>query len=278
MESTLKLTSHCGGPVPNANVKAVEERAMTARWAALRAGALVWDYFTKGVACDFKEDRTPVTIADKNAEELIRDHITKNHAGDGFLGEEHGEEPSRTGFRWIIDPIDATANFVRGIPLFGVLVGLEFEGELVAGVVHHPCFQKLYSAVQGRGAFCNDRPIRVSDVTAYAEGQFFYSSLRFVEKAGVTAEFLQLEKRFPRSRGFGDYFGFLLIAEGCGEIMVDPMVAPWDVAALKPIIEEAGGVFTDWMGVPTIYGQGAVAANRHFHREFMKAVHQKETR
>ena len=249
---------------------------MTARWAAMRAGAMVWDYFNKGVSTEFKEDRTPVTIADKNAEELIRSLITKNHSGDGFLGEEHGEEPSRTGFRWVIDPIDATANFVRGIPLFGVLIGLEFEGDLVAGCVHHPCFNKLYHAVRGQGAFCNDQSIRVSDVREYADGQLFYSSLRFADKAGVTRLFLDLERRFPRTRGFGDYFGFLLIAEGCGEIMVDPVVSPWDVAALKPIIEEAGGVFTDWTGKPTIYGQGAVAANPTFHREFMKVVHQAE--
>jgi len=262
--------------VPNFPLRAVEDRTLTARWAALRAGALVWDYFTKGVACDFKEDRTPVTIADRNAEELIRSHIKQNHAGDGFLGEEHGEEPSSTGFRWVIDPIDATANFVRGVPLFGVLIGLEFEGDLVAGVVQHPCFNKLYHAVRGQGAFCNDRSIRVSDVSQYSEGQLFYSSLRFADKAGVTREFLDLERRFPRTRGFGDYFGFLLIAEGCGEIMVDPVVSPWDVAALKPIIEEAGGVFTDWNGKPTIYGQGAVAANPTFHREFMKIIHGKE--
>jgi histidinol-phosphatase len=262
--------------VPNFELKAVEERALSARWAAIRAGALVWDYFTKGVSTEFKDDRTPVTIADKNAEELIRTLITKNHPGDGFLGEEHGEEPSRTGFRWIIDPIDATANFVRGIPLFGVLIGLELEGDLVAGCVQHPCFNKLYHAVKGQGAFCNDRAIKVSDVTNYEEGQLFYSSLRFADKAGVTSPFLDLEKRFSRTRGFGDYFGFLLIAEGCGEIMVDPMVSPWDVAALKPIIEEAGGVFTDWTGKPTIYGQGAVAANPTFHREFMKIVHHAE--
>ena len=249
---------------------------MTARWAALRAGALVWDYFTNGVETEFKSDRTPVTIADKNAEALIREALKKNHPGDGFLGEEHGEELSSTGFRWIIDPIDATANFVRGIPLFGVLIGLEFEGDLVAGVVHHPCFHKLYSAIRGQGAYCNDRPIRVSEIDSYDDGQLFYSSLRFADKAGVTHPFLQLEKRFSRTRGFGDYFGFLLIAEGCGEIMVDPMVSPWDVAALKPIIEEAGGVFTDWMGKPTIYGQGAVAANPTFHREFMKIVHHVE--
>ena len=157
-----------------------------------------------------------------------------------------------------------------------MLIGLEFEGELVAGVVYHPCFQKLYSAIQGQGAYCNDRPIRVSEATKYEDGQLFYSSLRFADKAGVTSRFLEIERRFPRTRGFGDYFGFLLIAEGCGEIMVDPIVSPWDVAALKPIIEEAGGVFTDWMGVPTIYGQGAVAANPTFHREFMKVIHGKE--
>jgi histidinol-phosphatase len=253
--------------------KGTEERAIVARFATWRAGALTWELFHRGVDSEFKADRTPVTIADKQAEELIRDAIRSRFPGDGFLGEEHGEEPSSTGFRWIIDPIDATANFVRGIPLFGTLVGLEYLGEMVAGFVYQPAFRQLYHAIRGQGAFRDDRPIRVSPIETYADAQILYSSILFADKRGVSEPFLAFQRKFPRTRGFGDYYGFLLVAEGCAEIMIDPAVSPWDVAAIKPIIEEAGGIFCDWDGRPTIYGEGAIAANRAFHRQFMEFVH-----
>ncbi|HVJ83611.1 MAG TPA: inositol monophosphatase family protein [Planctomycetia bacterium] len=248
------------------------ERAEVARVATRRAGDLTWELFHRGVETDLKADRTPVTIADKQAEELLREAIRKAFPGDGFLGEEYGEEPSSTGYRWIIDPIDATANFVRGIPIFGTLVGLEHEGRMVAGFVHHPGLGNFYHAVKGGGAFKNDRPIRVSTVERYDDALLIYSSLRFFDKAGTTPQFLQFEKRFPRTRGFGDFFGFLLIAEGAAEIMIDPVTSPWDVAALQPIVEEAGGVFMDWSGKPTSFGDGSVAANPAFAREFLSCA------
>jgi histidinol-phosphatase len=248
------------------------KRSDLARSATVRAGDLTWELFHRGVETDFKADRTPVTIADKQAEELLREAIRKEFPGDGFLGEEYGEEPSSTGFRWIIDPIDATANFVRGIPIFGTLVGLEHEGKIVAGFVHHPGFGNFYHAVKGGGAFKNGRPIQVSKTERYEDAQLIYSSLRFFDKARVTPQFLDFERRFPRSRGFGDFFGFLLIAEGAAEIMIDPVTSPWDVAALQPIVEEAGGIFMDWTGKPTSFGEGAVAANPVFAREFLSCT------
>lgn len=249
-----------------------EARARLAGDMTARAGKHTWELFERGVESETKADRTPVTVADRQAEEMLRAAIGKAFPGDGFLGEEYGEEPSRTGFRWIIDPIDATANFVRGIPIFGTLVGLEHEGDLVAGFVYVPALKQLYRAVRGQGAFRDDRRIAVSDIGRFEDGLLIYSSLRFFDKAGVTGEFLDLERRFPRTRGFGDFFGFLIVADGSAEIMIDPVVSPWDVAALKPIVEEAGGVFTDWHGKPTIYGQGAVAANPAIHRQAMAVI------
>jgi histidinol-phosphatase len=259
-------------PLPVTLPAGTLERALSARYATIRAGALTWDLFHKNIGMELKEDRTPVTIADQQAEEMLRNALRKEFPGDGFLGEEFGDETSTTGFRWIIDPIDATANFVRGIPHFGTLVGLEHQGKMVAGFVYYPVHRQLFHAVKGHGAFRNDTPIKVSTIDKYEDAQVIYSSLRFTDKAGVTPQFMAFERKFPRSRGFGDFWGFLLIAEGCAEIMIDASVSPWDVAALQPIVEEAGGVFTDWHGQPTIYGQGAIAANPAFHKKFLETV------
>lgn len=245
---------------------AVQRRASHARWLILQAGRLTWNYFERGVSAEFKDDQTPVTVADRQAEELLRGLIAKEFPGDGFLGEEFGEERSESGFRWIIDPIDATKNFVRGIPIYANLVGLEHEGALVAGLCYVPALQLLYHAVAGRGAFRNDEPIKASSVTKLGDAMLTYSSIDWFDKTNTTDFFLDVVRRVSRTRGFGDFYGMLLVAQGSVEAMLEPEISPWDIAALKPIVEEAGGVFTDWHGNDTIYGEGCIVANPAIHR------------
>lgn len=257
---------------PRALEMEIDRRALAARFAVLRAGKLAWDYFERGIEHELKADQTPVTIADREAEQLLRDTFHQRFPGDGFLGEEYGEEPSATGFRWIIDPIDGTKNYVRGVPVFATLVGLEWDGAMVAGFAYVPAMDRLYHAVRGGGAFRNDRPIRASTVDRLEKVNLVYTSIDWFDKTGTTPFFLDLVRVVERSRGFGDYFGFLLVAEGAADIVLEPQIAPWDIAALKPIVEEAGGTFTNWHGVDTIYGPGALAGNPAIHAEVLRRL------
>lgn len=250
----------------------IQRRYVTASWAIRQAGGLTWKYFTEGVDTELKADESPVTIADRECEQFLRDLLSREFPGDGFIGEEHGESRSTTGFHWIIDPIDATANFIRKIPVYGNLVALERGGEIVAGLCYVPASGDLYHAMRGRGSFKNDRQIHVSNVAKLDEAQLTYPELRMFDRRGLTDFFLDLTRSVKRSRGFGDYWNFLLVAEGAADIVVEPFAAVWDLAALVPIVEEAGGIFTDLHGNRTWAGGGAVAANPTLHRQVLERL------
>lgn len=224
-------------------------------------------YFEANPTVEWKADHSPVTVADREAEALLRTKLLGNFREDGFLGEESGDTPGSSGFRWIIDPIDGTRSFVRGIPLWGTLVGLEYRDEQIAGVVEVPALGYAYRALRGNGAFRNHQPIHVSDVGTLAASQMFYSSLSWFDKAGARDVFLRLNEQTGRQRGFGDFYGFVLVAQGSGELMVENGVHSWDVAGIKALIEEAGGRFTDWDGHPTIHRPDVVASNGKVHEQ-----------
>lgn len=232
---------------------------------AQRAGRHALGYFDSGVDVEWKSNQTPVTVADREAEQLLRDTLLAKFPQDAFLGEEFGEAPGTSGFRWIVDPIDGTKSFIRGVPLWATLVGLEYRGELIAGVAFMPTFQQMYRALRGDGAYRDERRIRVSDIATFEESQAFYSSISWFIQGGCRDAFLNLIGRTQRQRGFGDFYGFVLVAQGSGEIMVEYGVSPWDVAALKPIVEEAGGRCTDWDGVSTIHRPDILATNGKLH-------------
>ncbi len=240
--------------------------------AAQEAGKLALGYFDQPIDVEWKHNQTPVTIADREAERLLRTSLLGKFPDDGFLGEESGETPGTSGFRWIIDPIDGTRSFVRGIPLWGTLIGLEYQGEQIAGVTYIPALKQLFRALRGDGAYRDDRRIRVSDVAELEESQVFYSGLRWFIKGGCKEAFLDLVGRTQRQRGFGDFYGFMLVAQGSGEIMVEYGVSPWDVAGVKPIIEEAGGTFTDWDGTATIHRPDVLASNGRMHQEALSLL------
>ncbi len=232
-----------------------------------QAGQLALRYFDTALSVEWKSNQSPVTVADREAEQLLRTKLLGEFPKDGFLGEEFGETKGESGFRWIIDPIDGTRSFVRGVPLWGTLVGLEYEGEQIAGVVAIPAIRQLFRALRGDGAYRDDRRIHVSDVATLDKSHVYYSGLNWFIKGGCKDAFLDLMGRTERQRGFGDFYGFLLVAQGSGELMIDYGVHAWDVAALMPIVEEAGGQFSDWDGKPTIHRPDVLASNGKLHAE-----------
>jgi histidinol-phosphatase len=246
--------------------------------AAERAGQIARGYFPDGDPADFaaraewKLDRSPVTAADRAAEAFLRNRIINAFPDDAFVGEEYGDKPGASGFRWVVDPIDGTRNFMRGLPLWGTLVGLEHRGEAVAGAAVLPSLGHTYRALRGDGAFRDGRRLRVSGAASLDEAVLVCSSLSGFFQAGREAEFLELARRTQRQRAFGNFYGFVLVAEGSAEVMVEQGLHVWDVAAVAPIIEEAGGRFTDWQGRATIHHPDVIASNGKLHDETLRIL------
>jgi len=234
--------------------------------AAREAGALALRYFTGRFDVTLKPDQTPVTEADREAEQAIVARLRASFPDVGFLGEEFGAQGDQAR-RWIIDPIDGTRNFVRGIPYWATLVALEEDGEVTLGVVHAPATGELYWARRGHGAFANGRPLRVSAVDRLAEATLVHSSLNYMKALGdrYWRRFVRLVDATERQRGFGDYFGYTFVLRGQAELMVECDLKPWDLAPLKVLLEEAGGRLTDFDGKPTIYSGTALASNGRLH-------------
>jgi histidinol-phosphatase len=239
---------------------------------AENAGKLAMSHFDCGVTVEWKADESPVTIADRQAEHLLRDVIRKYFPNDGLLGEEHGEEAGSSGYRWIIDPIDGTRSFVRGVPIWGTLIGLEYQGELIAGVARVPPLGVTYRALRGDGAFRDNRRLHVSNIDQLAQAQLFYSGINWFHESGCIGSFLEFAGATQRQRGFGDFYGFVLVAQGSGEFMIDHGVHAWDIAALKPIVEEAGGSFSNWDGGFNLHSADVIASNGKLHAAAVQAM------
>jgi histidinol-phosphatase len=218
-----------------------------------------------------KPDLTPVSEADHAAEQLIRERIAAARPGDAFLGEEFGTEGD-SNRRWIIDPIDGTKNYVRGIPVWATLLALEEDGEMRVGVVSAPALGHTWWAVRGEGAFADGRSIGVSKVHALEDAQLCYSDFKWWEEFGLQAEFEALAHRVWRTRGFGDFWSHILVAEGAADVAAEPVVALWDLAPLLVIVEEAGGSFTDLDGNHTAEGGNAVSTNGLLHEAVLAAL------
>lgn len=214
---------------------------------------------------DTKRDQTLVTEADLAVENATREWVARAHPELAICGEEGGQDADRGAGRLWIDPIDSTQNFARGIPIFGTLLAIERAGEVVAGLVSAPALQTRWTAARGRGAQRNGRPIRVSTVSQLASAQLFHGSLGGSEAPSPPPGYLSLLAASKRQRGFGDFYQHVLVAEGAGEVALDPVVAPWDVAPLLVILEEAGGRATSLAGERTIYGKSFVSSNGLLH-------------
>jgi histidinol-phosphatase len=257
------------------------EAALGAAWAA---GRVTLRWFQAGPEVDLKEDRSPVTAADREAEQTVRRILRARFPDDGIIGEEEGEDTGRSGRRWIIDPIDGTRSFIHGVPLYGVMVALEADGEPVVGVLHFPALNETVAAARGAGCHWNGRPCRVSEVDRLDQALVLTSGDARSPMATPAARTTPAPRATPLPsadrelmarlgglqrlgsladtfRTWGDCYGYALVATGRAEAMLDPVLNVWDAAAVRPVIEEAGGVFTDWDGTPSHEAGHVVATN-----------------
>lgn len=236
---------------------AFEREIEVARLLAEEAGALAADYQRRGVTAEEKADESPVTAADKACEKLIAERIIREFPGDGILGEEGANRESRNGRKWIIDPIDGTRDFVRGIPLWAVLIGLEEEGEIVAGVAYSPRQNFLLSASKGAGTWANGTRVHVSGKSAPADAVLSFNGFNKKGVERFEAKLLPWVRKFWAVRSLGGAVDAMLVAQGLADVSIDPVAAPWDLAPLKILVEEAGGKFGSFDGENTIYGGNA---------------------
>jgi len=228
-----------------------------ARQLAYRAGRITLGYYNKGIQHDLKHDDSPVTAADKATEEFIRGEIEKNYPSHAIVGEEYGESPSPRGrgkgegenpFRWIVDPIDGTKSFLKGVPFYSVLIALEIEGVSRVGAVCFPALDEILYAADGLGAWWNGKRARVSEVNELKQAVFCYTSWSGFLTRNRLDVFEHLHKKCFFGRGWSDAYGYHMVATGRAEIMLDPSIQIWDVAPFAPILREAGGFFGSWEG------------------------------
>ena len=226
---------------------------------------------TTGLRVDEKPDSSPVTEADRAIEAMARTLTRERQPALGILGEEQGESAGSGEARLIIDPIDGTRNFVRGVPIFGTLLAIEAGGEVVAGVASAPALRMRWHAARGAGAFRDGIRLHVSGIRDLRRAALFHGNLGRGE-AGPPPGIMNLIREVDRTRGFGDFYQHLLVAEGAGEIAIDPVVHPWDVAALQVIVEESGGRATGLNGEHSIHAGSLVTSNGPLHQAALDAL------
>jgi histidinol-phosphatase len=230
--------------------------------AAWQAGKITLEYFQTPLETFRKADASPVTVADRRAEERLRELISARFPDDAVLGEEFGESgPPNARRRWILDPIDGTISFVRGVPIYGVMVALEVDGEPVVGTVNFPALGEIVYAARGEGCYWNGRRARVSTVGALEDAVVLATDVAAMTTFGRAAAYGRLCGASKLQRTWGDCYGHALVATGRAEVMLDPIMNIWDTAALLPILVEAGGTFTDWSGRPTHRAPEALSTN-----------------
>lgn len=238
---------------------AFEREVELSKLVAQEAGALALDYQRRGVTAETKADESPVTAADRACEKLIVDMIAKEFPEDGILGEEGANREARNGRKWIVDPIDGTRDFVRGIPLWAVLIGLEENGQIVVGTAHSPRQGMLLWASKGQGAWANGVRSRVSDRSEPEEAVLAFNGFNKVGVDRFAPRLLPWIGRFWAVRSLGGAVDSMLVAQGQADVWIEPNAAPWDLAPLKLLVEEAGGKFKSFDGRDSIYAGNAYA-------------------
>jgi histidinol-phosphatase len=240
---------------------------------AYRAGRLTLAHFNTGVRPDIKSDNSPVTVADRAAEELIRAEIERVYPSHAIVGEEYGEKAGQGNpFRWIIDPIDGTKSFIRGVPLYAVLIGLEIEGIVRVGAAYFPGLDEMICASEGQGAWWNGRRARVSTIANLKEAVFCVSDWKAMKEYGRLDAWERLNGACYFGRGWSDSYAYLLAATGRVEIAVDPVMNVWDCGPFPVIFREAGGFFGSWTGEEGHTFGEALACNAALKREVLKLM------
>ncbi|MCO6452215.1 MAG: inositol monophosphatase family protein [Caldilineales bacterium] len=230
---------------------------------AYLAGRLTLGHFQTGIRPDFKSDDSPVTVADRQAEELIRKRIESHYPDHAIVGEEFGAtKTAGASFRWFVDPIDGTKSFVRGVPLYAVLLGLEIEGRAEVGAVYFPALDEMIAAATGLGCWWNGRRARVSEVADIKQAVVAFTDPMNMERYGRSAAWERIQRASYYRVGWSDAYGHALVATGRTEVMLDPVMNAWDCGPFPPILREAGGYFGDWAGHETIFGNEALSTTQ----------------
>lgn len=241
------------------------------------AGDSTLDFFQSNrFAVERKGDNSPVTVADRNAEQLVRQRLTCWYPQDAILGEEFGSQSGSSEFQWIVDPIDGTKSFIAGVPIYSTLLALVQNDHVLAGAIYIPALKELVFAVSGRGAWWSvcGHPAEQAQVSKrdLAEGIFLTSQVDSFRKRKSWDGFLALEKSAYVTRTWGDGYGYILVATGRAEVMVDPIANPWDLAAAQIVIDEAGGRFTSWKGEKSFSAGDGIGSNGLVHQSVLDAL------
>ncbi len=256
----------------------IDKRLELAIEIAREAGDLILRHYQHpDLSIEMKADATPVTIADREAESLLRERIEDCFPDDGLLGEELGDQPGTSGYRWILDPIDGTKSFMHGVPLFGTLIGVIKEGRAEIGVCRLPALQEVVYAATGRGCWwqqceAEPRPARVTATPHLSNALLCYTSTGYFEQAGELPLFDALRKACRRSRGWGDCYGHVLVATGRADLIVEAALQPWDAAGFVAIMREAGGHFVDWSGRESFDSGGGMSVNATLLPEVLELI------
>ena len=269
------MTSFSSGYRPDsslrgATLRRLMEFALDTVW---EAGKITLQYFQTRIEVETKSDLSPVTIADRETEQMLRARIRKTFPDHAIIGEEFGlEGPEGASHRWIIDPIDGTKSFVRGVPLYGTMLGLERDGKPAAGAISFPAMDEIIAAAKGEGCFWNGRRASVSACDRLSEALLCCTDYAHFPQENKQSAFERLCRETKLQRTWGDCYGHCLVATGRAEIMLDASMKVWDCAALLPILEEAGGTFTDWSGASTIHGPDAISTNGKLLGEVLERI------
>jgi histidinol phosphatase-like enzyme (inositol monophosphatase family) len=239
---------------------------------AQRSGDFIRPFFAStDLAVEIKSDDSPVTAADRGAEQLLRELIAKKFPTHGIIGEEFGNDRPDAEWVWVLDPIDGTKAFMTAVPLFGTLIALMHDGQPVLGAIHQPILRQLMIG-DGQSTTLNGRPVHVRATTRIEDATLLTSDPLNPAKYQNGSAYHALEKRVRLARTWGDCYGYLLLASGWADVMLDPIMNPWDIQALIPIVRGAGGVITDWQGGDPVKASSIVAANRILHPQVIAAL------
>jgi len=238
------------------------------------AGELTFEYFQTDLKPDIKANDSPVTVADRKAEELIRARIEKTYPDHAIVGEEFGEN-GKTGAShcWFIDPIDGTKSFMRGVPLYAILLGLEIEGRVEIGAAYFPALDEMVAAASGLGCWWNGRRAHVSKVSKLQEAVVTFTTETYFPVHHRKDSLDRIKQATYFDAGWGDAYGHMLVATGRAEIMLDPIMNAWDCGPFPPILREAGGFFGDWQGKETIHAQEAISTSQVLLPKLLSIIH-----
>ncbi len=238
----------------------------------LNAGKISLGYFQVGIRPEFKADDTPVTVADRKVEEFIRQEIEKKYPTHEILGEEFGASSVSSDFRWIVDPIDGTKSFINGVPLYAVLLALEIEGACDVGVAYFPALNELVYAAKGSGCYLNGKRVQVRETESLSRAVVSFTDSLSFSKYGKADAWERVQKEVYYRVGWSDAYGHALVATGRLDVMLDPIMNPWDCAPFIPILKEAGGYFGDWQGNSTIYNNEAISCTASVKNQLLALI------